>query len=87
MAMKKGETWTYHGGQKWAGKGRKFLLETVQLPKGAKIVSVEPNPAQQFIRDDLPTVRFQAVVDQGHELRYTIQYRLSKENGTGEAPN
>jgi hypothetical protein len=82
MARKQGETWTYHGGQKWGGKGQKFFLETVQLPRGAEIVSVEPKPAQQLVRDGLATVRFQAVVDQEHELAYTIQYRLPKENGT-----
>ncbi|MGA2031859.1 MAG: hypothetical protein ABSG68_06365 [Thermoguttaceae bacterium] len=85
MATRQGETWTYHGGQKWTGKGQKFFLETVQLPQGAEIVCVEPKPAQQFLRDGLPTVRFQTVVDQGHELAYTIQYRLPKETGTQKA--
>jgi hypothetical protein len=86
MATKQGETWTYQGGQKWGGKGQKFYLETIQLPRGAEIVSVEPKPAQQLIRDGLQTVRYQAVIDQDHELAYTIQYRLPKENGTQEAP-
>ena len=81
-AARKGETWTYHEGRSWGGKGRKFFLETTRLPRGAEIVSVEPKPAQQLVRDGLPTVRFQAVVDQDHELVYTIQYRLPKESGT-----
>jgi hypothetical protein len=81
-AARKGETWTYHEGRSWGGKGRKFFLETTRLPRGAEIVSVEPKPAQQLVRDGLPTVRFQAVVDQEHDLAYTIQYRLPKENGT-----
>jgi hypothetical protein len=85
MATKNGETWTYQGGQKWGGKGQKFYLETIRLPRGAEIVSVEPKPAQQFVRDGLQTVRFQAIIDQDHELEYTIQYRLPKENGTQEA--
>jgi hypothetical protein len=86
MATKNGETWTYQGGQKWGGKGQKFFLETIRLPRGAEIVSVEPKPAQQSVRDGLQTVRYQAVIDQDHELAYTIQYRLLKENGTQEAP-
>jgi hypothetical protein len=86
MATKQGETWTYHGGQKWGGKGEKFFLETIRLPQGAEIVSVEPKPAQQLVQDGLPTVRFQAVVDQDHQLAYTIQYRLPKETGTHKAP-
>lgn len=85
VATKDGETWTYRGGQKWGGKGQKFFLETVRLPQGAEIVSVEPQPAQQSVQDGLPTVRFQAVVDQDHELAYTIQYRLPKETGIPKA--
>ncbi len=85
MATKQGETWTYYGGQKWGGKGQKFFLETVRLPQGAEIVSVEPKPAQQFVRDGLPTVRFQTIVDQDNELKYIIQYRLPNENGTQKA--
>jgi hypothetical protein len=86
MATKQGEIWTYQGGQKWGGKGQKFFLETIRLPPGAEIVSVEPKPAQQFVRDGLQTVRYQAIIDQDHELEYTIQYRLPNENGTQEAP-
>jgi hypothetical protein len=85
MATKQGNTWTYQGGQKWGGKGQKFYLETIRLPPSAEIVSVEPKPAQQFVRDGQQTVRYQAIVDQDHELVYTIQYRLSKENGAQEA--
>ncbi|MGA2796457.1 MAG: hypothetical protein ABSE63_02645 [Thermoguttaceae bacterium] len=86
MATKQGETWTYQGGQKWGGKGQKFFLETIRLPRGAEIVSVEPKPAQQFVRDGQQTVRYQAIIDQDHELEYAIQYRLPKEDGTQKAP-
>jgi hypothetical protein len=87
MATKEGETWTYHWGQKWGGTGRKFFLETVELPRGAEIVSVEPKPAERRVRDAVPTVRFQAIVDQDHPLEYTVRYRLAKENGTEKAAN
>jgi hypothetical protein len=86
MAAKQGDIWTYYGGQKWGGNGQKFFLETVLLPQGAEIVSVEPKPTQQFVRDGVPTVRFQTVVDRDHPLDYTIQYRLPKENGDPKAP-
>jgi hypothetical protein len=86
MAKKQGETWTYRGGWKLGGRGQEYVSETIRLPRGAEIVSVEPKPAQQFVRDGLPTVRLQAIVDQDHQLEYTIQYRLPKENGTQKAP-
>jgi hypothetical protein len=85
MATEQGETWTYHGAQKSTGKGQKFFLETVQLPRGADIVSIEPKPAQQFAQNGLPAVRFQAIIDQGHELAYTIRYRLPKETRAQKA--
>jgi hypothetical protein len=56
-----------------------MYLVTIQLPKGAEIVSVDPKPAQQFVRDGLPTVRFQALRDCNQKFEHTIQYRLPKE--------
>lgn len=70
--------WTYRGGVQWGGMGQKYLLQTIQLPAGAEIVSAEPKPAQQLVRDGLPSVRYQAVVDQNHALAYTIKYRLAQ---------
>jgi hypothetical protein len=85
MATKNGETWTFHGGQKWGGEGRKYFLQTIRLPPEARIVSVEPKPSQQSVQDGSEVLRFQAVVDQDHELRYAIQYRFPKENGAEKA--
>jgi hypothetical protein len=87
MATKNREIWTCRGGQKWAGAGRKYFLETIQLPQGAQIVSVEPKPSHQTVQDRAEVLRFQTVVDQDHELGYTIQYRFPKENGTQKASN
>jgi hypothetical protein len=86
MATRDGETWTFHGGQKWGGEGRKYFLETIRLPQGAQIVSVEPKPSHQSVQDGSEVLRFQTTVDQDHELRYTIQYRLPEENGDQKAP-
>ena len=76
MATKDGETWTCRGGQKWGGAGRKYFLEAIRLPPGAEIVSVEPKPNQQSVEDGRAVLRFQAVVDEEHELSYTIKYRV-----------
>lgn len=76
MATHDGDTWTYHGGQKWGGAGRKYFLETIRLPTGAEIISVEPKPNQQSHEDGHNILRFQAVVDEAHELSYTITYRV-----------
>jgi hypothetical protein len=84
MATKQGDTWTYHGGHKWAGKGQRYTLQTVQLPAEAEIVSVEPTPAQQLLLHGQSAVRFQAVVDEEHELAYAIKYRLPDEKKPGK---
>ena len=50
------------------------------LGKGAELVSVDPKPAQQFVRDGLLIVRFQAIRDCNQRFEHKIQYRLPKES-------
>jgi hypothetical protein len=77
MAEKEGDLWIYRG--RWEfGHEKNSYLETVQLPKGAEIVSVDPEPVQQSVQDALPTVRFQAIRSRNEIFTYTIQYRLPK---------
>ena len=61
------------------GYRKNLYLVTIRLPKGAEIVSVDPKPVQQFVRDGMPTVRFQAVRDCNQKFEHTIQYRLPNE--------
>ena len=79
MAEKQGDLWTYRGDPQF-GHPQNCYLETVQLPKGAEIVSVDPEPAQQTVQDDLPTVRFQAIRGCNEKFTHMIQYRLPKDS-------
>jgi len=81
MAEKKGDLWTYRGGPQF-GHQKNYYSVTVQLPKGAEIVSVDPQPAEQIIQDSLPTVRFQAIRGQNEKFTHSIQYRLPAGDGS-----
>ncbi len=81
MAEKKGDLWTYRGDPQF-GQGKNSYLVTVQLPKGAEIVSVDPQPAEQIIQDGLPTVRFQAIRGRNEKFTHSIQYRLPAGDGS-----
>lgn len=78
MAEEEGGLWTCRRDPMSVYRKNMYLV-TIQLPKGAEIVSVDPKPAQQFVRDGLPTVRFQAIRDRNQKFEYTIQYRLPEE--------
>lgn len=55
------------------------LAETVILPVGAEIVSVNPWPVAKFTLTGRPTVRFEARRGYRERFNYTIQYRLPSE--------
>ena len=83
MARQEGGLWTYRGDPMY-GHRKNLYLVTIQVPKGAEIVSVDPKPAQQLVRDGLPTVRFQAIRDRNQKFEHTIQYRLPKESAAAQ---
>jgi hypothetical protein len=83
MAEKKGDLWIYRGDPQF-GYPHNSYLATVQLPKGAEIVSVDPLPAEQTVQDGLPTVRFQATRGCNEKFTHTIQYRLPKDGASAE---
>ncbi|NQT16306.1 MAG: hypothetical protein HQ582_26350 [Planctomycetes bacterium] len=58
------------------GYGTNEFSETVVLPAGAEIVSVNPWPVGSFTLTERPTVRFQATRGRNESFEYTIQYRL-----------
>jgi hypothetical protein len=82
-ATKQGEIWTYCM-RRWH-VGNAYISATVQLPQGAEIVSVDPKPARQSVRDGLPTVRFQPLSGEEIKFAYTIQYRLPSNKDAKEA--
>ena len=81
MAEKKGALWTYKGDPQF-GQQKNSYFVTVQLPKGAEIASVDPQPAEQIIQDGLPTVRFQAIRGRNEKFTHSIQYRLPVDAGS-----
>ncbi len=79
MAKEEGGVWKYRGDPVY-GYRKNMYLVTIQLPRGAEIVSVDPQPAEQSVYDGLPIVRFQAVRDRNQKFEHTIQYRLPKQD-------
>jgi len=59
--------------------GTNEFSETVVLPAGAEIVSVNPWPVGSFTVTERPTIRFQATRGRNEPFEYTIQYRLPRE--------
>ena len=78
MAKEADGLWTFQGDPMY-GYQKNIYLVTVQLPKGAEIVSVDPKPAEEFVRDGQPTVRFQAIRDFNQKFEHKVEYRLPKD--------
>ena len=70
--------WTYSTYYSY-GYNTNELAETVVLPDGAEIVSVNPWPVTQFTLMGKPTLRFVATRGSKEPFEYTIQYRLPEE--------
>ena len=76
LATQEGDLWTCRAD--WGFGPQDYgYTETVVLPEGAEIVSVDPEPDRQFVRVGAPVLRFKAILDRGEHFKYTIQYRLS----------
>ena len=79
LAVKEGDIWTCRAD--W-GFGPQFYRynETVMLPKGAEIVSVNPEPDHRFVTSTgQPVLRYKADCGSNEHFTYTIQYRLPAE--------
>ncbi len=72
---RQGDLWSFSMSQNW-GFGRDHYFDTVVLPLGAQIVSVEPKPVALEIRDGVPTVRLEATRIDGQRWKYEVNYRL-----------
>jgi hypothetical protein len=49
---------------------------TVNLPPGARVVSVEPKPLLEFEQEGRTAIRFQASRGMNEKFAYTIRYEL-----------
>lgn len=67
--------WTHSADFSYAYNTNEFS-QTVVLPEGAKIVSVQPWPVAKFTLNNRPTVRFEATRGHDDPFKYTVQYRL-----------
>ena len=68
--------WTHSGDFSYAYDTNEFS-QTVVLPEGAEIVSVQPWPVAKFTLKNKPTVRFEATRGHNDPFKYTVQYRLA----------
>lgn len=74
-ATREGNLWTYSTDYSY-GYGTNEFAETVVLPEGAEIVSVDPWPVAKFTLTGRPTLRFEGTRGRNELFKYTVQYRL-----------
>jgi hypothetical protein len=85
-ATHEGDLWTYTNGHTF-GDPKNRLFVTVQLPRGAKLVSVDPEPVEQSTVGETTRVMYHAEPGANEPFRYEIQYRLAdKAAAKGSAP-
>ncbi len=77
-ATEKEGVWTHSGDSSYSFNTNEFT-QTVVLPEGAEIVSVEPWPVAKFTLNNKPTVRFEGTRGYNDPFTYTVQYRLAGE--------
>jgi hypothetical protein len=77
IAKQEGDIWTYQGDPVY-GYEKNNYLETITLPPGAEIISVEPKPNRQFFKNGSAIVVFQATRKGNEKFIHTIKYKLAK---------
>ena len=82
-ATKEGDLWTYQSDFTYGGQNNQYLV-TVELPRGAKLVSADPKPVEQSTINGIPRVVLQADRGSNDRFRYKIQYQLANEAGFDE---
>ena len=79
LASKEGDIWTCRADWSFGPQSYRYN-ETVMLPEGAEIVSVNPEPDNRFVTSTgQPVLRFGADCGLNEHFIYTIQYRLPTE--------
>lgn len=75
-AKEENGTWT-HSGDPCYGLAKNDFTVTILLPKGAELVSANPTPTLDFVRDGRPAIRLQAVRGRNEKFKYSVRYRLA----------
>jgi hypothetical protein len=76
-AAKQGDRWTYLGDYTYGCRNNEYFV-TVELPRGAEVVSADPKPAVQTVDNGgMPYVVFRATKGCSERFRYEVQYRLA----------
>jgi hypothetical protein len=78
-ATREGDLWTYKGDLTYSYSTNQFFV-TVELPKGAEVVSGEPSDKASIV-DGVPTLKYWAIRGFNERFEYKIQYRLRSKAG------
>jgi hypothetical protein len=79
-ATMQGDVWTYEGGFTYGFQHNRFAVN-VQLPPGAEIVSLDPQPIERWTDKGGVRLTYQAARGSLEPFQYKIQYRLPKQDG------
>jgi len=74
-AQRREDVWVFNQDRSW-GYRRNNYRETLILPKGAQVVSVDPEPASREIRNGEPVLHFEGERGAGAKWVFTVEYRL-----------
>lgn len=84
-AVQEGDVWTCSM-EYSHGYATNEFSETVVLPAGAEIVSVDPWPVASFTLSNKPTIRFEATRGRNEPFECTVRYRLPSESPAATSP-
>lgn len=84
-ATRESDLWTYQNDLTYGcGKNRFFI--TVELPRGAKVVSAEPQPVEQSSDDGIPKLVFSAARGSNERFQCKIQYQFAGKTAAEKKP-
>lgn len=75
-ATREGDLWTYQNDLTYGCSKNRFLI-TVELPRGAKVVTTEPQPTEQSTENDVPKLVFSATRERNERFACKIQYQFA----------
>lgn len=74
-ASREGNIWTYQNDLTYGCSTNRFFI-TVELPRGAKVLSADPQPMDQTTENGISTLVFSASRETNERFAYKIQYEL-----------
>jgi hypothetical protein len=75
-ATRQGDCWTYQGTFTYGGHNNEYFV-TIELPRGAEVLSADPKPAVQAVDNGTPYVVLRGTRGCNERFQYEIQYRLA----------